>query len=257
MATKRQAIGKKLRFEVFKRDGFKCQYCGASAPDVVLHVDHIHPVSKGGDNDLMNLITSCQGCNSGKSDTRLDDDSAIQKQRAMLDDLNERREQLEMMLAWRDGLKKLGDEAVDRVVQVWHDTAVGFQLNETGLKGLRSLLRTVPVVHVLDAIEIAAEKYLEQDNEGAYTAESVNRAWGKVAAIAKTLMKPNYERELLYIRGICRNRFSYCNEGRCLQLLKDAYEAGIDVDVLKAVAKEERNWTDWQAAMLSLLADEV
>ena len=29
---KRQAISKTVRFEVFKRDKFKCQYCGASAP---------------------------------------------------------------------------------------------------------------------------------------------------------------------------------------------------------------------------------
>ena len=54
---KRKAIGDKLRFEVFKRDQFKCQYCGKASPDVILHVDHINPVSKGGVNDILNLIT--------------------------------------------------------------------------------------------------------------------------------------------------------------------------------------------------------
>lgn len=34
--SKRKSISKKLRFEVFKRDGFTCQYCGRMAPDVVL-----------------------------------------------------------------------------------------------------------------------------------------------------------------------------------------------------------------------------
>ena len=33
METKRKTISKKTRFEVFKRDSFKCQYCGASAPE--------------------------------------------------------------------------------------------------------------------------------------------------------------------------------------------------------------------------------
>jgi len=60
------SIGKKLRFEIFKRDSFTCQYCGRTPPDVVLHVDHIHPVAKGGDDDPMNLITSCDSCNLGK-----------------------------------------------------------------------------------------------------------------------------------------------------------------------------------------------
>jgi hypothetical protein len=62
----RKAIGKKLRFDVFKRDGFICAYCGATPPTVVLHVDHIHPVAEGGTNDIDNLITSCQPCNIGK-----------------------------------------------------------------------------------------------------------------------------------------------------------------------------------------------
>lgn len=41
MEGKRIAISKRVRFDVFKRDSFKCQYCGKSAPDVILEVDHI------------------------------------------------------------------------------------------------------------------------------------------------------------------------------------------------------------------------
>lgn len=44
----RKAISKKTRFEVFKRDRFTCQYCGATPPGVLLHIDHIHPVAEGG-----------------------------------------------------------------------------------------------------------------------------------------------------------------------------------------------------------------
>lgn len=60
--TRRKGISKKLRFEVFKRDSFKCQYCGESAPDVLLEVDHIKPVASGGDNEITNLITVCKDC---------------------------------------------------------------------------------------------------------------------------------------------------------------------------------------------------
>ena len=67
----RVAIAPKLRFEVLNRDNFACQYCGRRAPDVVLHVDHVHPVAEGGTNDLSNLRAACQPCNSGKGRTPL------------------------------------------------------------------------------------------------------------------------------------------------------------------------------------------
>lgn len=70
---KRKSTGKRLRFEVFKRDAFTCQYCGAQPPDVVLVIDHIHPVADGGDNDPLNLITACEACNQGKADKALGD----------------------------------------------------------------------------------------------------------------------------------------------------------------------------------------
>ena len=80
----RSGITKKIRFEVFKRDGFKCQYCGSSAPDVILHVDHINPVVNGGDNKIINLVTSCFDCNRGKGKRTLTDKEEIKKQQFWL-----------------------------------------------------------------------------------------------------------------------------------------------------------------------------
>lgn len=64
--TQRKPLSKKTRFEVFKRDGFKCQYCGAHPPAVLLECDHIVPVAAGGKNDMDNLVTACEPCNRGK-----------------------------------------------------------------------------------------------------------------------------------------------------------------------------------------------
>lgn len=63
---KREAISKRTRFEVFKRDGFKCQYCGSTPPAVLLEVDHIVPVAGGGGRGMDNLATACVDCNRGK-----------------------------------------------------------------------------------------------------------------------------------------------------------------------------------------------
>lgn len=58
-----------LRYDILKRDGFRCQICGKTANDgVQLHVDHIKPVSKGGKTIASNLRTLCDQCNLGKSD---------------------------------------------------------------------------------------------------------------------------------------------------------------------------------------------
>lgn len=61
------ALSVRTRFEVFKRDEFTCGYCGRKSPEVVLEVDHIIPVAAGGQDDPINLLTSCWDCNRGKS----------------------------------------------------------------------------------------------------------------------------------------------------------------------------------------------
>jgi 5-methylcytosine-specific restriction endonuclease McrA len=63
-----RTAGAALRFAVFRRDSFTCQYCGRRGPDVPLHVDHVVPWSRGGATVLANLRTACSECNLGKSD---------------------------------------------------------------------------------------------------------------------------------------------------------------------------------------------
>lgn len=62
----------KMRFIVFRRDNFTCQYCGRTVQDgTVLHIDHIQPKTKDGKLTVDNLITSCFECNEGKRDVVL------------------------------------------------------------------------------------------------------------------------------------------------------------------------------------------
>ncbi len=66
------AVSKRLRYEVLRRDGFTCRYCGAKAPDVELTVDHVTPTALGGTDDPTNLVACCRPCNSGKASTSPD-----------------------------------------------------------------------------------------------------------------------------------------------------------------------------------------
>lgn len=63
------AVSKRLRYEVLRRDNHTCRYCGATAPDAPLRIDHVTPVALGGGDDPSNLVTSCEPCNSGKTST--------------------------------------------------------------------------------------------------------------------------------------------------------------------------------------------
>ena len=63
---KRKSIKPALRLAVYERDRFTCQYCGYSTDEIKLQVDHIIQVSRGGTNDINNLITSYSTCNKKK-----------------------------------------------------------------------------------------------------------------------------------------------------------------------------------------------
>lgn len=63
------AISKRLRYEILRRDNHTCRYCGGTAPDVTLTVDHVVPTALGGSDDPANLTAACRDCNSGKSAT--------------------------------------------------------------------------------------------------------------------------------------------------------------------------------------------
>ena len=90
------AISEVLRFEVFRRDGFRCVYCGRRAAEqgVTLEPDHRISIAAGGTDTLENLVTSCRACNAGKGasvapDPRLNADAVSNLAKLKLLDLKE------------------------------------------------------------------------------------------------------------------------------------------------------------------------
>lgn len=65
-------VSRRLRFEVLRRDGYACRYCGSKAPEVELTVDHVVPVALGGSDEPSNLVAACRDCNAGKSSVPAD-----------------------------------------------------------------------------------------------------------------------------------------------------------------------------------------
>lgn len=73
IARERRPLPLSLRFKVLDRDNFTCVYCGSSPTKdgVKLHIDHVLAHSKGGEDELENLVTACEECNLGKNDRDL------------------------------------------------------------------------------------------------------------------------------------------------------------------------------------------
>ena len=64
ITVRRDYISQEVRDYIFIRDGKRCRYCGQIKGN--FHLDHVYPVSKGGETSIDNLVTSCQSCNSAK-----------------------------------------------------------------------------------------------------------------------------------------------------------------------------------------------
>jgi len=255
-------ISDSTRSGVFKRDQFKCQYCGRCAPEVVLNLDHIDPHSKGGADDILNLVTSCRDCNSGKSDRRLSDDSAIAKQRAQLEELAERRSQLDMMMKWRTGMQDLGDAELDAFCNACPAKLVGWSVNDKGREEARKLIEKFGLKKCLDGLDAAAARYI-QVVDGKATAESVNSAWRAIWVFAQ----PVDVQEMYFVRAVVRNKLNDIGKWRpernwqALATIKRAVAAGVPIATIKEetlLRARDRyfSWADWVAA-IDALADSV
>jgi hypothetical protein len=55
------------RLKIFARDKYHCTYCNKQLTRFTATLDHITPVSEGGDNGAENLKTACLKCNSRKT----------------------------------------------------------------------------------------------------------------------------------------------------------------------------------------------
>ena len=153
MATARKPMSKKTRFEVFKRDGFTCQYCGDHPPKAILHVDHINPVALGGSNHIDNLITSCQPCNSGKSAAPLSDIPQSLQDKAAL--IIEREAQIKgYQRVMNDKKQRIEDEASE-VCDIYELFNKGFTLSESAMVTLRKFVDELGVHEVMSSMENA------------------------------------------------------------------------------------------------------
>jgi hypothetical protein len=254
------AISKSKRFEVFKRDKFTCQYCGKSAPNVLVELDHIVPRAEGGSDDILNLITSCTDCNRGKGARRLSDDTVVAKQRKQLEELETRREQLEMMIDWQRSVMDMEDYAIEELAAVWDELVPGYKLNERGIRTLTRWMREFEIPELVECMKISTAQYLRYDGEEAEmpTHRSVDKAWDYVPKIARrrrSQQEKPYLTDLFYIvYGILNKNFAGHVETReAIDLMEEAYLSGVTILELKRVASGASSYWAFTETMKDLV----
>lgn len=151
MTSKRQSISKRIRFEVFKRDRFACQYCGRHPPEVVLEIDHIDPLCNGGDDSSDNLITACFTCNRGKSGNLLVDVPPSLRDKAA--EIAEAEEQLD---GYREVIARRQERIYSDMWQVAEELFPGSSekgLSRRWLQSIKLFNQRLPLHMVMEAVE--------------------------------------------------------------------------------------------------------
>lgn len=153
----RKTITKKLRFDVFKRDAFQCVYCGETPPKVTLEIDHIEPVSKGGTNDINNLVTACFDCNRGKGKTRL---SSIPNQIGEnLELLKEREKQLKEYNNFLNRIKRRKIKTIDKIELLFFKHYFFFFSKSFKAESMMRFVDLLPTAELEDAFHVVKNKF--------------------------------------------------------------------------------------------------
>ncbi len=71
---RRKPIPREMRAAIWEMTNGRCFYCGRwTNPYETLEIDHIRPKSRGGTDDIDNLVPSCTTCNKSKGDQLLEE----------------------------------------------------------------------------------------------------------------------------------------------------------------------------------------
>lgn len=145
------AVSKRTRFEVLKRDNHTCRYCGATAPDATLTVDHVTPIALGGTDDPSNLVAACRDCNAGKSSTTPADGLVVDVREDALRHAELTRQAYEVLV------QRMGER--DDYIDEWAEAYTYEPLPDDWRNSIgRWFEMGVPVELIVDAARIACSK---------------------------------------------------------------------------------------------------
>ena len=207
----------------------------------------------------MNLITSCVDCNLGKGDRPLDDDAVVVKQMNQMEVLQDRREQLEMLMAWHQDLQSLEVDTTQAVVDFWHELAPDLVLTEAGVAEVRRLIDKFGVSEVCESMRIAAKQYLRFESDGRCIAESWCMAFDKVGGICFNRKREQTDPDAAHasrVVGYLRHRMEQVARPLGRTLVLRAIQVGIEPQEIKGMASRvNHSWSAFRDVLTEWIDD--
>lgn len=207
------SVGKRLRFEILKRDNFRCCYCGRTPGVVELYVDHVIPRAKGGSDEPSNLVTTCFDCNAGKSDIHLHE--LDERVGTPAEEIRSRLAQAQALLEAQREVEDMRTVLVEELEREW-DSVVGVTLPITVKRALKNLVDKNTIEEISKGMEAVARAI-----EGGRLRDGTSRAQYFFGA----LKQMRQQRELLERSPEERSRAA---EDLCAEAAKLLDEGGAD-----------------------------
>ena len=162
------SVSKKTRFEVFKRDGFRCAYCGRTPPEIVLEVDHVDPKYNGGSDSIDNLLSACFDCNRGKKHIPLDKIPGTLSEN--IEVIREREEQISEHQKLLNSIERRVKKDIKDVCKAFKDAFPNYTLKPKFQQvSIRGFLEHLPKDEVIAAMRQATMKrYDDRDAAAKY-----------------------------------------------------------------------------------------
>ncbi|MEJ2545405.1 MAG: hypothetical protein P8Y99_15155 [Calditrichaceae bacterium] len=238
---------KRIKFEIFEKDSFRCQFCGAGAPIAALRLRRIQEAEK--QDEWLNtafLSTSCTTCEKKRAGVNAKDlaDGFIS-----IDELEERLQQLKMLINWRKGMLRIRKQQLENLVTYWEKKVPGFQISNEQKKHLLSYMTKYAGEEIRDAMNMAADKFINYNADGSFDTDSINQAFSKIQEIClqKTKIAANNETDGLHnIHQQLKNNINgFFDPHRAAQWLTYARSWEVKIEELAEMAQKVNNWTEF------------
>lgn len=249
-------VYKRIKFEVFEKDSFKCQVCGAVAPNVNLTLHRLQN-NQQAENwlDPAFLTTFCESCQ--RKNSSQESANTVNNGHLSLNALEERLEQLKMLINWRKGMIKIRKRQLASLVEFWQELVPSIFLSEVHKKTLLSCISKYSSEDIKEAMRLAVQEFIVVHQDGSIARDSFQMAFANIPEICyrKTKVRKTREAEELYhIHDILEERIDgFFDSARVIQWLHYARSWDVHLEELIQMAARVTNWTQFSCSIDELV----
>lgn len=238
---------KRIKYEVFEKDAFKCQSCGNGAPNVTLQLIRIQDTQQKDEwLDTAFLSTSCKLCEKKKSGV---DDNSLNNNYFSVDELEERLQQLRMLINWRKGMLNIRKQQLNNLITHWEDKIPDFETNNDQKKYLAAYISKYSSDEIRAAMDMAVDKFIKFSDDGTLDRSSILTAFRKIPEICQTkteIVSAHESDGLQRIHNQLEEGINgFFDSNRALQWLNYARSWEVPIDDLFKMASAVKSWTEF------------